>query len=125
MSTKDIKFNIIANEAKFKDFANRELVSDTLKNYQQSPTPLKGYSKKTKSYKDSIVAERQKNYDGKWYESGWVINNQNNFAAGANQTIVTPMNFLYGDKYFRPLAELPYSKSGSTGVYFNEIWSGF
>ena len=125
MSTKDIKFNIIANEAKFKDFANRELVSDTLKNYQQSSTPLKGYSKKTKSYKDSIVAERQKNYDGKWYESGWVIDNQNNFAAGANQTIVTPMNFLYGDKYFRPLSELPYSKSGSTGVYFNEIWSGF
>jgi hypothetical protein len=121
MDPKDIKYNIIANEAKFKDFANPNLVSQTLKNYQQTPTFIKGYSKKTKSYKDSIVSERQENYDGKWYESGWVINNQNNILANK----ITPLTFSYADRYFRPLDEFPYSKSGSTGVYFNEIWSGY
>jgi len=121
MDPKNIKYNIIANEAKFKDFANPDLVSQTLKNYQQTPTFIKGYSKKTKSYKDSIVSERQENYDGKWYESGWVINNENNILANK----ITPLTFSYGDRYFRPSNEFPYSKSGSTGVYFNEIWSGY
>jgi len=123
MSTKNIKFNIIANEAKFKDFANPELVSENLKNYQQNPQPVKGYSKKTQDYKDSIVSEREKNYDGKWYEQGWVIDNKNNFVI--DYSIITPMNFSYNDRYFRPINELPYSRSGSTGVYFNEIWSGY
>jgi len=121
MTPKDKKYNIIANEFVFSENANPELVSNLLKSYQSTPSTLKGYSKKTKAYKDSIAETRQENYDGRWYQSGWVINNKNQILADKVQSIP----FLYGDRYLRPLDELPYSKLESTGVYVDSIWSGY
>lgn len=121
MTPKNKKYNIIANESVFLENANPELVSNNLKTYQATPSPIKGYSKKTQAYKNSIAEIRQNNYDGKWYQSGWVINNKNQVLADKVQSIP----FLYGARYFRPLDELPYSKLETTGVYLDLVWSGY
>lgn len=121
MTPKQKKFNIIANEPVFAENANPELVSDFLKGYQETPSPIKGYSKKTQSYKTSIVSSRQRNYDGKWYENGWIINNKNQVIADKVETIP----FMFGERYLRPINELPYSKLGTTGVYVDLVWSGY
>lgn len=121
MTPKDKKYNIIANEAVFSENANPSLVSNFIKSYQDTPSLIKGYSKKTQAYKNSITSTRQENYESIWYESGWVINNKNQILSDKIESIP----FMYGDRYFRPVNELPYSKIGSTGVYVDLVWSGY
>jgi hypothetical protein len=77
---------------------------------------LKGTSKKNNQYVNDIESKREKNYLGKWYRDGWF--SQKKLADG-------DFSFSYTDNIFYERDNLPYTDSKSTGLYIDEIWSGY
>lgn len=108
----------------FKNFSNPDLLSKKAQELNLKAKELnfktKGISKKTSTYKNLIKEIRQKNYLGKWYESGWYDENKPR----------TLIDFYYsskpnkGQNWFYTRNELPYTNNHSTGVYYDVTWSG-
>ena len=77
---------------------------------------LKGSSKKNQRFFESIEAKREQNYLGKWYRDGWF--SQKGLAEG-------DVSFSYIDDIYYSRENLPYTNAKSTGLYIDEIWSGY
>ena len=77
---------------------------------------LKGISKKNNQYINAIDSKRENNYLGKWYRDGWF--SQKKLAEG-------DFSFSYTDNIFYSRDNLPYTNQKSTGLYIDEIWSGY
>jgi len=76
----------------------------------------KGSSKKNQKYINTIESKREENYLGKWYRDGWF--SQKGLADG-------DFSFSYTDNIYYSRDNLPYTNAKSTGLYIDEIWSGY
>jgi hypothetical protein len=77
---------------------------------------LKGSSKKNQGFFQGIELKREQNYLGKWYRDGWF--SQKGLEQG-------DVSFSYIDDIYYSRENLPYTNAKSTGLYIDEIWSGY
>ena len=115
----------ISKDAVFSEFANDNLFSQELKNAKIQAKKIgfknKGISKKSQSFKNNLIKQKQNNYSGKWYESGWVINNNDEELI---KKIENPY-FRYSNRPFYSKDNLPYTTQNNTGIYYDIVWSGY
>ena len=123
--TGNLNLHKIGADKVFLSFANEDLISENLKNTINSTESKifinKGMSKKSENFKKHLIELKQKNYSGKWYESGWLIDKNDKELV---KKIKNP-DFRYSDRIFYSKDNLPYSINDNTGMYYNVSWSGY
>jgi hypothetical protein len=123
--TGDLNLHKIGADKVFLSFANEDLISENLKDTINSTESKifinKGMSKKSENFKKHLIELKQENYNGKWYESGWLIDKNDKELV---KKIKNP-DFRYSDRIFYSKDNLPYSINDNTGMYYNVSWSGY
>jgi hypothetical protein len=119
LSPEDLKTILgYSNDPIFLYRANQSLINDKIKGlYNSGLYSVKTISKRTPDFISGTQKILDDGYNGKLYESGWldeisVYNGQ-----------ARPIRL--GSNLFFDRTDLPYSDSKTSGVYIDEIWSGY